>query len=446
MQKKVRHVRRVIVRNLVVDAAPSPIDCYYTLSADPTSKPYYTSDVSLSTLNPSWDEIPMKMLSEEQPGIGMMDVFFIRVMGKKEGGEDVVLLEEKVRLDETELIHSLERSSLPRMPPNAVLLFLTDGIHALPQKLKSKTNSLGTPVTFVDRGAVLKTSSDEILHGLGQILSLQAQITDVKTQTDKVCEQLTEEIKTRSEIDNANRSAELRKQTRAELMKLCEQESAKLKKEKDRVREQRRKAIPRSALLQSMFEQLIVHRHKIKEISERMEKVEGPRAKDLDVKVGTRRRKQLYELSRIYTLDRRRLKNQSNCMFIRDVTLQHTLEGGPADDDQVATALGYVCHVLLMLSKILDIPLRYRIVYHASRSIICDDIHSWEYPLSLQSGQEPRFRWGRKLLNRNIEHLLSLRCANWSKAMKRNGDDDDSNMLENLQQLFNEAIHSNKHI
>ena len=32
VQKKLRHVRRIVVRNIVSDKAPVPLDCYYTLS------------------------------------------------------------------------------------------------------------------------------------------------------------------------------------------------------------------------------------------------------------------------------------------------------------------------------------------------------------------------------------------------------------------------------
>jgi len=210
------------------------------------------------------------------------------------------------------------------------------------------------------------------------------------------------------------------------------------------VRAQRQKAVPRCTELVGLFKQLSDKRTALQTLTKQLDTHDRPRIKDLDAKVNTRCRKMLYELSEIYPLTRRK---KTNYIQIRDLSVLGSLDAerqANLDDDHVATALGYVCHLVIMLSKILEIPLRYRIVYSASRSYICDDVHQWDYPLSLQSGQEPRFKWGRKLLNRNIEHILALRCANWARASKRNGDDDDSNILENLQYLFNEEIHSSR--
>lgn len=44
------------------------------------------------------------------------------------------------------------------------------------------------------------------------------------------------------------------------------------------------------------------------------------------------------------------------------------------DDEQVATALGYVAHLVLMISKYQRVPLRYSIQSLASRCTITDDI------------------------------------------------------------------------
>lgn len=46
------------------------------------------------------------------------------------------------------------------------------------------------------------------------------------------------------------------------------------------------------------------------------------------------------------------------------------------DDNMIGVSLGYTCHLLLMISGILDIPLRYSMTHLVSKSIIRDDIHS----------------------------------------------------------------------
>jgi hypothetical protein len=44
------------------------------------------------------------------------------------------------------------------------------------------------------------------------------------------------------------------------------------------------------------------------------------------------------------------------------------------DDEYISTALGHVGHLILMLSKYMAVPLRYPIVYRASRSAVCDNV------------------------------------------------------------------------
>ena len=44
-----------------------------------------------------------------------------------------------------------------------------------------------------------------------------------------------------------------------------------------------------------------------------------------------------------------------------------------ADEDKVATGLGYTAHILLMISQFLDMPLRFHIVHCGSRYLFFDD-------------------------------------------------------------------------
>jgi len=44
------------------------------------------------------------------------------------------------------------------------------------------------------------------------------------------------------------------------------------------------------------------------------------------------------------------------------------------DENMLAVALGYVCHLVAMISNVLDIPLRYPMDHQGSRSAIIDRI------------------------------------------------------------------------
>lgn len=46
------------------------------------------------------------------------------------------------------------------------------------------------------------------------------------------------------------------------------------------------------------------------------------------------------------------------------------------DEMTVSVALGYICHLLSMVSMTVDIPLRYPVIYCGSRSLIYDYVNS----------------------------------------------------------------------
>ena len=42
------------------------------------------------------------------------------------------------------------------------------------------------------------------------------------------------------------------------------------------------------------------------------------------------------------------------------------------DDDTLAVALGYTCHLVSMIAKFLELPLRYPVNFHGSKSTVMD--------------------------------------------------------------------------
>jgi uncharacterized DUF497 family protein len=77
------------------------------------------------------------------------------------------------------------------------------------------------------------------------------------------------------------------------------------------------------------------------------------------------------------------------------------------DEEKIATGLGYVCHLVQLLSKYLDIPLRYPMVPMMSRSTIQDVVVSSDrYPLYSKAQSIDQFRTAVALLNRNVEQLV----------------------------------------
>jgi len=85
-------------------------------------------------------------------------------------------------------------------------------------------------------------------------------------------------------------------------------------------------------------------------------------------------------LKRLKTIYPITLSSNSEC--IRGLELPSDFSS--LDDEHVSSALGYVCHVTLLLSKYLQVPLRYELIYSASRSLV-----SFDPPLFLISSKPP---------------------------------------------------------
>ncbi|KAL4105740.1 hypothetical protein PRIC1_003799 [Phytophthora ramorum] len=85
--------------------------------------------------------------------------------------------------------------------------------------------------------------------------------------------------------------------------------------------------------------------------------------------------------------------------------------GGRADEEMISTALGYIAHLVFMLSKYLQVNLRYRVVPYSSRSFLKDEINDaqGEYPLYKKGVEKDRHEKAIRFLRKNVEQLLFAR-------------------------------------
>ncbi|CAH0482513.1 unnamed protein product [Peronospora belbahrii] len=85
--------------------------------------------------------------------------------------------------------------------------------------------------------------------------------------------------------------------------------------------------------------------------------------------------------------------------------------GGRADEEMISTALGYIAHLVFMLSKYLHVNLRYRVVPYSSRSFLKDEINDpqGEYPLYKRGVERDRHEKAIRFLRKDVEQLLFAR-------------------------------------
>ena len=103
------------------------------------------------------------------------------------------------------------------------------------------------------------------------------------------------------------------------------------------------------------------------------------------------------------------------------------------EEEEVSTALGYTCHLVALLSKYLEVPLRYFPQHMGSRSQIRDDvIHPGsEYPLYSKGVDAKAFKVGVVMLQRDVKQLCNAQGLDIP---------DKHHMLQSLMQLFSHVL------
>jgi len=126
-------------------------------------------------------------------------------------------------------------------------------------------------------------------------------------------------------------------------------------------------------------------------------------------KLCARQKELVADLLTIYPIEQVQSENFS--FKILGVPLPNSVFTG-CDEEQVATALGFTCHLINMLAYYLGVPLKFPMTPMSSKSIIRDPIStslssSRQFPLYSKGVDRFRFEYAVFLLNKNIEQLMN---------------------------------------
>jgi hypothetical protein len=284
-----------------------------------------------------------------------------------------------------------------------------------------------------------KTDLNELLTGAGRLATSQQLIHQANEDISTVCRII--QLKVQLGSSGFEKTMRYQAQTKRlqELKDMCKNQLESLEKERLRVAQLRRALVPRAQLISQQTQKLAQQKDLLRKAREKLQHIKKTKLQVAVDKCNARRRKLVSQLMRIYPISSSpSTKDEPRMYTIRGIRLPNANLIN-YEEEQISTALGYCGHLVLMLSKYLQVPLRYRIIYRASRSDICDDVvQSFsQFPLFFRNADERRFQCGCILLNKNIEHMLNVRVANWFQHAKHASS---QNTLENLEILISNEV------
>lgn len=256
--------------------------------------------------------------------------------------------------------------------------------------LETDDESQATPVPGQNRS--LLDDDDIAAAAAGNIATATATIASTlvaKTHNDATHWLLTETALSAQDLDRERQMLEC----------LIAKEEAALQQEIAALQESK-------ALLETKTAELSTLQVQNSQVQEAIQE-EDIEAKRVDFVLEAQRIKLFTELRNIYRVT----VNPEQRFFIQGLEIPFELYGGSVIEEEVSAALGYLAHLITMMSKYLAVQMRYRIYCFSSRSAIQDD-RGAAFPLFQgRTIEREQLEHGVRLLDRNVECMLRTRGA-----------------------------------
>lgn len=118
------------------------------------------------------------------------------------------------------------------------------------------------------------------------------------------------------------------------------------------------------------------------------------------------RMKLLKDLRSIYPIS---IPQGEDKYSIRGLRVPADIHAGGVGEDELSAALGFLCHLISLMSKYMGIQLRYRVVCNSSRSAIQDDSGAILPLFQARAVERDQLDYGVLMLHRNVECILKTR-------------------------------------
>ncbi|KAI7033413.1 hypothetical protein KC327_g6242 [Hortaea werneckii] len=393
-------------------------DIFFSIHVDGVEEPVYVSEIVDSTMDPTFRHIDWSACG---PGLLRLDALTVRVWARSDtlaGWRQ--LLELALCLRELHYLGKSLDQFHHRLPANAVIFQLSDGIYTVFPSISDYAPPPVAPLARTTTNRVLPTASFDALLRLSK---LDESIQDALATRNKIAADLEALLET-------NKSAFIERDQVAEAedrLKTIEYAKKTVEKQIEKARKQKAE---RRELLTRRREFMQQDLQKRKAQSEEMAngRAELPHFRSehgiRQTAIANQRRRICEDLHTIYPI--KPIPGKSLAFTIRGLHLPNSEDLDATAPDKLAAALGHVAHAVHLLSIYLVQPLPYPLSPNSSTSTIEDPIsllktsssnqsstkdpHSTallrSYPLHTRSVPRFRFEYAVFLLNKDLQILL----------------------------------------
>ncbi|KAJ5078082.1 uv radiation resistance-associated protein [Anaeramoeba ignava] len=392
-------LHKIIARNIQLETNQfkNPTLIYYIIKDPKNQEIVYKSEKLFLTENPSW--LPL----ENTPKIEK-DLYEIKfeIYAEKE-----CIFEQKVKLNYLHFLCNKFSEFQVEFPRNTLIFQFQDGFYVL-SKNAHEILEKSSPISQKLK-ANEKSQIESRIPQITKYLQTYHSFSLLKKETRSLKQELGNKISETNEFsDQFNTLTE-------KLLKIRKSKSIyifkkkKYLEEKKKIMERKDKIQPRAEKLFENISNLKRGRENLFHEKEELNQINSERVTIIS-SIVARKEYILQDLRSIFPI--KEISGQVG-LSIAGVKLPNSSYES-YDEEMVSTGFGYVALLLLFLSKYLELPLRYKIIFQGSRSSIQDDVseRGVEYPLFLKGKTKEKFLIGVKFLNKNIEQILHSRNLN----------------------------------
>lgn len=409
-QHRLHHLHNIALRNLSLPSKKADYDSkvglHFTLHDHRMLPAYYQSEVIYNSQNPSWKSFEVSNFPDDVN----KTVSYVTIKVWYHGKNDKIFCLTEWTVHFSGLIYIGEQ--IPKegknFKSNTLLFGMLEGYYGSRDCFQhwQGEEKWENPRYYMEVDSTIIHTSYSV-NTLRRIRTVERAIVQTQAAVQRIRAKIEEQLKSTGNLQFQQSELELLKMKvimlRSEFfvqlkkLEILQQQ----KKEQDQDREEKRlNLLDRLQQLQKDKEKLMEMQRCYTESRENLLKT--------NAKLLFRQKQLISELSLIYPMVQFPDKKSFS---ICGVFLPDSEDFAGREEKMLSVALGYVCHVLTMMSYFLNIPLRYPIQHFGSRSTITDHItdkissKEREFPLYAKSKTQMHFKYGVYLLNKNIAQL-----------------------------------------